>query len=74
MALRRVDGAAPYTATTSYAADGPNADGSMGENFVLDDVEPGFYEVIVGDSARRQTVELWVYPGRVNWVEVVLAP
>lgn len=74
VALRRVDGAAPYTATTSYAADGPNADGSMGENFVLDDVEPGFYEVIVGDSARRQTVELWVYPGRVNWVEVVLAP
>jgi len=72
--LRRVDGPAPFTATTSYAGGDLNADGELDENFALDDVEPGFYEVTVGDSARHATVELWVYPGRVNWVEVVLPP
>ncbi len=70
--LRRIDGAAPFTATTSYATGEPNADGSLNENFVLDDVEPGFYEVTAGDSARQATAELWVYPGRLNWVELVL--
>lgn len=70
--LRRVDGSAPFTATTAYATGDPNADGDLGENFALDDVEPGFYEVTAGDSARHVTMELWVYPGRVNWVEVVL--
>ena len=72
VALQRVDGLAPYTATTSYAADGPNADGRLDENFVLDDVEPGFYELVVADGRRRHTVELWVFPGRVNWVEIVV--
>jgi len=70
--LRRVDGPAPFTATTAYAAGEPNPDGNLGENFALDDVEPGFYEVTAGDSARHVTMELWVYPGRVNWVEFVL--
>ena len=70
--LRRVDGPAPFTATTSYAIGDPNADGDLGENFALDDVEPGFYEVIAGDNTRHATMEMWVYPGRVNWVEVVL--
>lgn len=74
VSLRRVDAPAPYTATVSYAADGPNADGTLGENFVMDDVVPGFYQVIVGDGRRRQTAELWVFPGRVNWVEVTLNP
>ena len=71
--LQRVDATAPYTATTSYALGEPNADGSLGENFAADDVEPGFYQVIVDDGTRRHTQELWVFPGRVNWVEVTLA-
>ena len=72
IALQRVDGPAPYTATTSYALNGPNADGALGENFVMDDVEPGFYQVVVASGSRRQTVDLWVYPDRVNWVEITV--
>lgn len=72
VALQRVDGLAPYTATVSYAASGPNPDGRLVENFVLDDVEPGFYELVVTDGRQRHTVELWVFPGRVNWVEIVV--
>ena len=72
VALQRVDGPAPYTATVSYAAAGPRADGDLGENFVMDDVEPGFYEVVVDTGNRRHTAEVWVYAGRVNWVEVVV--
>jgi murein DD-endopeptidase MepM/ murein hydrolase activator NlpD len=72
VALQRVDGPAPYTATTSYALNGPNADGALGENFVMDDVEPGFYQVVVAAGNRRQTVDLWVYPDRINWVEIAV--
>jgi murein DD-endopeptidase MepM/ murein hydrolase activator NlpD len=69
--LQRVDAPAPYTATTSYAAGGPNGDAVHDENFVLDDVIPGFYQVIVNAGDRRFTTDLWVYPGRTNWVEIV---
>ncbi len=74
VALQRVDGPAPYTATASYALTGPNADGVLGENFVMDDVEPGFYQVIVDAGGRRHTVDLWVYPDRINWIEIAVAP
>lgn len=73
VALRRVDGPAPYTATTSYATGEPNGD-LLHENFAVDDVIPGFYEVIVDTGRRRFSTELWVYPGRVNWVELVVEP
>lgn len=71
--LRRVDGPAPYTATTSYAVGEPNSD-SIGENFAIDDVVGGFYEASVDNGLRRSTADLWVYPGRVNWVELVVEP
>lgn len=70
--LERVDAPAPYTATTSYALGEPNADGTLGENFAVDDVVPGFYEAVVDTGRRRFTAEVWVYPGRVNWVEMVV--
>jgi len=72
--LQRVDAAAPYTATTSYAAGEPNSDGELDENFAVDDVQPGFYQVIVADGSRRYKTDLWVYPGRVNWVEIIAGP
>lgn len=74
VALQRIDGRAPYTATTSYALSGPNADGVLGENFVMDDVEPGFHQVIVTAGSRRHTVDLWVYPDRINWIEIAVTP
>ena len=70
--LERVDAPAPYTATTSYALGEPNADGALGENFAVDDVVPGFYEAVVDTGRHRYTAEVWVYPGRVNWVEIVV--
>lgn len=72
--LRRVDGDAPYTATSSYALIGPQDSGILGENFVMDDVEPGLYEVVVNDGAGEHTTELWVYPDRLNWVDFVIGP
>lgn len=70
--LVRVDAEAPYTATTSYARGEPNSDDVLRENFAVDDVIPGYYQVIVGDGSRRSVTEMWVFPGRVNFVEVVL--
>ncbi len=72
ISLVRVDATAPYTATTSYAQGEPNSDLTLGENFVMDDVVPGFYQAIVETGGRRFTADLWVYPGRVNWVEMVV--
>lgn len=72
--LIRVDAPSPYSATTSYASGEPNADSTLGENFTLDDVVPGFYQAVVDDGTRRFTTDLWVYPGRVNWVELVVGP
>ena len=74
LVLRRVDGPAPFTATTSYAADGPNADNVLAENYALDDVEPGFYELVVDAGDKEHAVELWVYAGRINWVEITVTP
>lgn len=74
LTLVRVDAPAPYAATTSYAAGEPNSDGTLGENFAVDDVVPGFYQAIVDTGNRRFTADLWVYSGRVNWVEIVVGP
>lgn len=74
LTLLRVDAPAPYAATTSYATGEPNSDGTLGENFAVDDVIPGFYQAIVDTGERRFTADLWVYPGRVNWVEIVVGP
>lgn len=74
VSLVRVDAQAPYTATTSYAAGEPNSDDSLGENFVVDDVVPGFYQVIIDAGNRQFNTEMWVYPGRINWVEITVGP
>ncbi len=74
VSLLRVDGRAPYTTTTSYADGEPNPDDILDETFVLDDVEPGYHEVVVDAGRRRYSTELWVFPDRVNWVEITLSP
>lgn len=74
LTLIRADARAPYTATTSYANGEPNGDPVMGENFAVDDVVPGFYQAVVDTGTRRFTSDVWVYPGRTNWVEVAVGP
>jgi murein DD-endopeptidase MepM/ murein hydrolase activator NlpD len=70
--LRRVDGAAPYTASTSYAQSPVNSDLDWGENFALDDVVGGYYEITAGSGQATARQTLWVFPGRVNFVTLVL--
>jgi murein DD-endopeptidase MepM/ murein hydrolase activator NlpD len=67
--LRRIDAPAPYTATSTYAASGVNADHNWNENFVLDDVAAGFYELTVGTGEGKVKLELWVYPIQTSFVE-----
>lgn len=70
--LRRIDGPAPYSATTTYAQDQLNPDDSRQENFALDDVAAGFYEVSVRAGEETLKTELWVYPNQTSFVEIVL--
>ena len=73
VSLRRLDGQSRYLATTSYADDNVNPSNLWGENFAIDDVPAGYYEVIVRlDENRRLTQEVWVFPYRTSFVEFVL--
>jgi murein DD-endopeptidase MepM/ murein hydrolase activator NlpD len=73
VSLRRVDGTSRYAATTTYADSALRSDPTWGENFALDDVDAGFYELTVGSGEGKQTVDLWVYAGQTTFVEVMLA-
>ena len=68
--LRRVDAPAPYTATFTYSSSGVNSDHNWRENFVLDDVFAGYYELTAGSGKSKQKVNLWVYTGQTTFVEV----
>jgi hypothetical protein len=70
--LRRLDAESPYTATTTYAEGSINSDENWGENFALDDVEAGYYLLIVGSGESKSQVELWVYPIQTNFVRIQL--
>lgn len=72
VSIRRIDAPSSYAATTTYASDSVNPDNTWNENFVLDDIAAGYYELSVGSSSDRVKVELWVYPYQTNFVEVVL--
>lgn len=70
--LVRVDAPNRYQATTTYAEASVNPDAQWNENFVIDDVDPGYYEVIVDAGAKKYTTEIWVFPYRTSEVEIVL--
>lgn len=72
VSLNRIDGSSPYYATTSYSGDSVNADEHWQENFVIDDVRNGYYEVVVRVDGERYTAETWVYEYRTSFVEIVL--
>lgn len=73
LTLRRVDAPSPYAATTSYADDSVNPDDVWNENFALDDVYAGFYELTVGGGEDKIEIDLWVYPYQTSFIELVLA-
>jgi murein DD-endopeptidase MepM/ murein hydrolase activator NlpD len=70
--LRRVDAPSRFAATTTYAAKGVNPDEVWNENFALDDVEAGFYEVSIEASGNKFVKTVWVFPYRTSFVEIVL--
>lgn len=72
VSLNRIDGEAPYYATTTYADDSVNGDPGWDEGFAIDDVYAGYYEVIVSVGSDKYKVETWVHPYQTSFVEIVL--
>lgn len=72
VSLNRVDAPSRYLATTTYADDSVNADPAWNENFAIDDVDAGYYEVIVTAGEKKYKAEVWVYPYRTSFVEIVI--
>lgn len=70
--LVRVDAPNRYQATTSYATKSVNPDSGWNENFVLDDVDPGYYEIIIDAGPKKYNLEFWVFPYQTSFVEIVL--
>ncbi|MFZ0543820.1 MAG: peptidoglycan DD-metalloendopeptidase family protein [Candidatus Promineifilaceae bacterium] len=70
--LRRIDAPSPYSATTTYADNSLNSDPQWKENFALDDVTAGYYELTVGSGDDEVKVELWVHPYQTSFIEITL--
>lgn len=72
ISLNRIDGDAPYYGTTTYAQESVNSDEGWQENFAIDDVVAGYYEVVVRIGDKKVKAETWVYPFQTSFVEIVL--
>ncbi len=70
--VRRIDAESRYLATTTYVGNAVNSDDVLNENFVVDDVPVGYYEVIVDTGNKKYTEEVWVFPYRTAFVEIVI--
>ncbi|MCB8983084.1 MAG: peptidoglycan DD-metalloendopeptidase family protein [Ardenticatenaceae bacterium] len=70
VSLRRIDAPSRYLAATSYAGTTVNPDDQWQENFAIDDVPAGYYEITVGSGKTKVTQELWVFPYRTSFVEI----
>ncbi|PID86819.1 MAG: hypothetical protein CSA11_06325 [Chloroflexi bacterium] len=72
ISMDRIDADSHYLATTSYAGTTVNSDAQWHENFVIDDVPMGYYEVIVAVGKRKFKQEIYVFPYRTNFVEIMI--
>jgi len=72
LSLRRVDAPSAYAATTSYADDSVNSDDVWDENFALDDVYAGYYELTAGAGDDKIELQFWVHPYQTSFVEIEL--
>jgi murein DD-endopeptidase MepM/ murein hydrolase activator NlpD len=70
--LQRIDAPSRYAVTTTYAASGVNSDDGWQENFALDDVEAGYYQVVVDANEVEYSAEVWVFPYQTSFVEIVI--
>ncbi|MBL8145464.1 MAG: peptidoglycan DD-metalloendopeptidase family protein, partial [Anaerolineae bacterium] len=61
--------------TFSYAGEPANSDSLFGENWTLGDLPEGYYTVRVSESGRvRFEQQVYVFPSKTTWVDVVLTP
>ncbi len=58
--------------TASYAGNTVNSDNRWQENFAVDDVPAGSYEVEVSDGNKRYKVEVFVLPNQTALAEIVV--
>lgn len=59
----------------SYADDTVNGDSRFGENWTRGDLPEGYYTVRVSENGRvRFEQEVYVFPAKTTWVDVVLNP
>ncbi len=66
----RLDGASPYKGTTTYLGQTVNSDNGWNENFVIDDVQAGYYVITVISDNNRYKTEAWVYALQTTFVEI----
>lgn len=72
ISLNRIDAPSRYLATTSYAGSHVNPDDNWQENFAIDDVPSGYYEITVNTGEKKHKQELWVFPYQTSFVEIIL--
>jgi murein DD-endopeptidase MepM/ murein hydrolase activator NlpD len=70
--LRPLAGGANTAVTSTYVDDSVHSDPQWNENFVMDDVYAGSYEVVIeiGEEKFTQTVEVQIY--RTSFVEITI--
>lgn len=70
--LTRVDVTGRYRDTWSYAALSVNPDDGWRENFVFDDLAPGYYQVSVKSGGRTYRATEWVFARQTSFVTITL--
>lgn len=68
----RIDASSRYKGTTTYTGSTVNADDGWNENFVIDDVKAGYYQINFKVDGVRYKEEFWVYPYHTTFVEMVV--
>ena len=70
--VNRIDARSPYKGTTTYVGTTVRADDGWNENFVIDDVKAGYYQINFRVDGTRYKEEFWVYPYQTTFVEMVV--
>lgn len=63
-------------AAYSYADDSVNPDPYFGENYVIPDLQEGWYNVFIRppDGALKFKQLVYIWPGRTNWLDIHIVP
>ena len=70
--LTRLDAKSRYYGSTSYEGNTVQRDNQWQENFVIDDVVEGYYQIVVETGTKKIKEELWVHAYNTSFVEIVI--